>query len=131
MTRQDRVRTLLGSLLLAAAISAPSAHAEPVPWTPDDVRDALSRTSPTVACIVQRELGPQLDPYAVGAAGEIGPAQLLPVRGLLPDFQYGAWVDLAPAFRDPNSPYMAVAYLESALDRGMGPNWSTFAGCVR
>lgn len=126
-----RPRWLLGVLAAVLLLGATPAYAaEPAPWNADDVRDAMSRTSPVAACIVARELGPSLNPYAVGAAGEIGPAQLLPVRGLLPDFQYGAWVDLPPAFRDPNSPYMAVAYLEWALARGMGPNWSTWRSCL-
>lgn len=125
-----RLRPLIGSLLLAAAIAAPSAHAAPVPWTPDDVRDAISRTSPTVACIVTGEIGGYgFDPYVRGAAGEVGPAQLCPC-GLLSDFQYGSWTDLSPEYRDPHSPYMAVAYLESAVDRGLGSNWSTWEACL-
>lgn len=128
MTPLRSVAPLLAAALLAFV--TPAQAKAPEPWTSDDTLDAIAHASPLAACIVTGEVGGVgFDPYAVGAAGEIGPAQLHP-RGLLPDFRYGRWTDLEPAFRDPNSPYMAVAYIDWAISQGMGPNWSTWWGCV-
>ncbi len=87
-------------------------------WTPDDVRAAMAGASWCAQQIVRGEVGGVgFNPYAVGAAGELGSAQLHP-RGLLPDFYQRG-------YSDPFSPYQAVSYLEGALARGLGRHWTT------
>lgn len=91
-----------------------NAHAQT--YTVDDVHAALEGASARAACIVRYETGSTYNPYAYGAQGEQGVAQLHP-RGLLRDFY-------AQGYIDPYNPYEAVAYLDAALARGMSTHWS-------
>lgn len=96
---------------------SPAPVTEVVPWTADDVREALAEASPRARCVVQREIGGVgLDPYRNGAAGELGPVQLHPA-GKLADFY-------ARGGTDPHSPWQSIAFLEDALLRGEGRAWS-------
>jgi hypothetical protein len=61
------------------------------------------------------------DPYALGARGELGAAQLHP-RGRLADFY-------ARGYLNPFNPYQAVDYLAAALTEGDGAAWSSYAVC--
>lgn len=106
-------------------------------FTPDDVRAAILTGSATARCLITHEVGrgavrtdragrviaqyAPFDPYSVGAAGEIGPAQLHP-RGLLPDFY-------RQGYDNPNDPFQAVRYIDGALRRNLGDNWTTMAYC--
>jgi hypothetical protein len=118
-------RTLRHAALLLAvcATTAMPARAE-YRYTPDDVLAAMSTHSALAACIVTGEVGGVgYDAYAVGAAGELGPVQLAPF-GLLDD--YLRWSGGA----SPYDPYTTLDYLDYALGRGMGPNWSTYWRCL-
>lgn len=130
MTRQDRIRTLLGSLLLAAAITTPAAHASE-PWTSDDTLAALEGSPEIIDCVVRLES--QYQPYAIGSAGELGVAQLLPTEnggGQMAEFMEGDWTVVDPADRSPFDPELSVAYLNFYLDtHGDLAPWSTWRPC--
>jgi hypothetical protein len=117
MRRTVRHAALL--LALCATTAMPVRASEP--WTVADSESALATASPLATCIVSIEDG-SLDPYAVGAQGELGLVQLHP-RGKLPEFY-------AEGYSDPYSPYQSVAYLEGALARGEGPAWSSYWWCA-
>jgi hypothetical protein len=86
-------------------------------WTAADTLAALSGASPRARCIVRVEVGGVgWNPYAIGRQGERGVAQLHP-RGLYPDF-------LRQGYTDAFNPYQSVAYLESALQRGLARHWA-------
>jgi hypothetical protein len=110
-------------LLALCATTAAPAHAD-YRYTPEDVLAAMSTHSALAACIVTGEVGGVgFDPYAVGGQGELGPVQLLPVYGKLPEFY-------EQGFDNPFSPYQAMDYLDAALARGEGPAWTTYRRCV-
>jgi hypothetical protein len=109
-------------LLALCATTALPARAE-YRYTPADTLAAMERHSALAQCIVTGEVGGVgYDPYAVGRAGELGVAQLLPVYGKLPAFY-------EQGFDNPYSPYQSMDFLDAALARGEGPAWSTFWGC--
>ena len=117
-------RSILFVVSVLAALEATAAQAsqEQPRYSADDVRAALEGASAQVRCIVTAEIGGHgLDPMVRGSAGERGPAQLHP-RGLLADFY-------RQGFRHPEDPAEAVAYLEGALARGLGPHWTTWGRC--
>jgi hypothetical protein len=99
----------------------------PIRFTPEDTLTALQGASRLVRCLVDHEVGggtaefAPYDPTSVGAAGEIGAAQLHP-RGLLNDFY-------RQGFSNPNNPYEAVQYMEEAIRRGLAGHWSTLRYC--
>ena len=103
----------------AAARQPAQASSYPVYTTWDTARaldqvEAAYGNGERLRCIVWHES--TNDPYAVGAQGEMGVAQLHP-GGLLGAF-YAAGYD------DPWSPYQAVEFLASALAQGLGSHWS-------
>lgn len=106
-------RNIGGLALTLVLLTAGMAHADG--WTRDDVAAALVGASPLARCIVLHE-DPTLDPYAVGAQGELGPVQLHP-RGLLPLFY-------ASGRSDPYSPTEAIGFLEWALANGYARHWT-------
>lgn len=117
-------RWLHAAILLAVFLAvAPAAHVAPARYryTAADTEAAMAEHSALAGCIVSRETGGTLEPYSVGAAGELGVAQLHPY-GLLPEFY-------ALGYGDPFSPYQAMDFLEGALARGEGPNWTTYWAC--
>lgn len=98
-------------------------------WTPADVLAARAVASWCAQMIVDGEVGGGVtrngvryepyDPYSPGALGERGPVQLLPVRGLLPDFY-------RQGYTEPENPYEAIPYMDDAVSRrGLGRHWST------
>lgn len=102
---------LLMGWFLSNCVFSEAAAAEPEPWTMADTQDAVADMPYPIACIVYYETWPHWDPYSVGAAGELGPAQLHP-QGLLPLFLHGEWTPSpAPGFRDPFDPYVSAAFL--------------------
>jgi len=126
--RGIRHALLLCALLAATLPRVAHASGWSVDWstytyTSYDTHAAMDMHSSLAACIVTYEVGGVgYDPYAVGAAGEMGAAQLHP-QGLYGDF-------LAQGYTDPYSPYQALDYLDDALDRGLGWNWTTYALCT-
>lgn len=133
MTRQARIRTLFGGLVLAAAVigQAPTTHAAE-PFTVDDSVRALEGAPYIVRCIAERETGYTLDPYSLGAAGEQGIAQLLPTGpGASPwnAFWYGDWSPLDPSLRSPWNPFQSAAFLEQyGAEHGYSA-WTTARYC--
>jgi hypothetical protein len=95
------------------ADDAPLAHSGR--WTDADVRAALAGRATMVRRIIYCEVGRSgvYDPYAVGRAGEVGPAQLLPGRG------NGLSIFYSWGFDEPNNPWQAVAFVERVIERGM------------
>lgn len=85
-------------------------------FTSEDVRERLENASPQARCIVHYETGGRYDPYALGAQGERGPAQLHP-RGKLLRFY-------ADGYTNPNDPDQAVTFLEAQLKEGQGSAWT-------
>lgn len=115
--------TLIG---VACLLSVPTTTAHAENWhsyryTVADTEAAMSRHSWLAGCIVRLE-SDNLDPYSVGKAGELGVAQLHP-RGLLNQFY-------AVGYTNPYSPYQSMDFLDWALERGEGPNWTTYYMCV-
>jgi hypothetical protein len=105
------------------ATAAMPAHASE-PWTADDTLAAMDAHGPLVACMVRLEVGGVgYSPYAVGAAGELGAAQLAPF-GLLP--LYEDWSGGA----SPYDPYTSLAFMDWAIGAGYGPQWSSWWYCA-
>jgi hypothetical protein len=122
MRRALRHAALLLALCATTAVPARAEwRGDTYVYTVADSEAALADASPLARCIVSREVA-DLDPYAVGAAGERGVAQLLP-GGMLDVFY-------ARGYATPWSPYQSVAFLEDALARGEGHYWTTYWGCV-
>ena len=92
-------------------------------YTIDDVHDALTSATPLVRCIVRAETGGTYNPYALGAQGERGIAQLHP-RGKLLTFY-------AQGYTNPNNPWQAIEFLEAQLRQGQGNAWTVYDSCVR
>jgi hypothetical protein len=122
--RRLRHALLLLALLAATAmpVRAEWRDGEYV-YTADDTLAAIETHSGLAACIVTYEVGGVgFDPYARGAAGEMGVAQLLP-GGMLDVFY-------ARNYSDPFSPYESLDFLDDALARGEGHYWTTYWYCV-
>ncbi len=129
--------TLLVNALLWASMFAIAFAREPQsagasePFTMDDTLAAVDGAPEPIGCLVYHETWPHWDPYSVGAAGELGAAQLHP-GGELPAFLHGDWTPLPPSERDPFNPDQAVAYLEwyGATHDGTYEPWSTWRLCA-
>jgi hypothetical protein len=119
MNARRAIRHAVLLLALCATTAAPAKASEP--WTADDTLAALADATPLARCIVRLE-DESLDPYALGAAQEMGVAQLHP-HGLYPLF-------LELGYTDVFSPYQSIQFLEWALDHGYGPQWSTWSYCT-
>ena len=79
---------------------------------------ALATTTPRVRCIVRNEVaGVDYDPYAIGALGERGVAQLASF-GKLPEFY-------RLGYSEPENPYEAVRYLQWALEHDQEWAWTS------
>jgi soluble lytic murein transglycosylase-like protein len=92
-----------------------------------DVRQAVDQAGSVrgvspglLACITWREATD--DPYAVGAAGELGVVQLHP-QGMLRTFR-------ARGYDDPFNPYQAVDFLAVMINEGQGSQWAAYRGCL-
>lgn len=83
----------------------------------NDTLAALETASARTACVIGYETGFSYSPNLVGAAGEVGAAQLLPYGGLLSDFY-------AKGYTDPWNPYEAVEYADRMIEAGYGSNWT-------
>jgi hypothetical protein len=117
--RALRHAALLLALCVTTAVPARAAE----PWTVADSEAAISAHSALAGCIADIETGHTLDPWSVGAQGELGLVQLHP-RGLLP--LYERWSDGASPF----DPYTSMAFLDWALDNGYGPQWAGWWWCA-
>lgn len=96
-------------------------------WSGEDVTAALTQASQQTGvsrsllrCISWHES--EWNPRAVGRHGELGLFQLLPRRGLLPDFY-------AAGFDDPFSPYQSALFAARTIRAGGGRYWSTWGLC--
>jgi hypothetical protein len=108
---------------MAVFAACPSAHAQEVHYTPDDVAAAIHEASVDIGVseawlyrTVDCETGGTFDPYAIGKHGELGAAQLHP-RGELRTF-------LAWGYSDPFSPYQAVRFMAQEFNFGKSGAWS-------
>lgn len=118
-----RSTLLVGVLLCTGAIPL---YAEGG-WTDADVSAALTQASQKTG--VSRSLlrclswyESEWHPYAVGRRGELGLFQLLPRRGLLPDFY-------AAGYTNPFNPYQSSLFAAEMIDAGYGYFWSTWELC--
>lgn len=59
----------------------------------------------------------------IGKLGELGPVQLLPVRGLLPAF-YSSVDREGDRYTNPFSLWQAVDFLARSFARGMARHWT-------
>jgi hypothetical protein len=122
--RIARHAALLLALCATTAGPVRAAGGEEYVYSPADTLAAMEMHSPLAACVVRLEVGGVgFDPYAVGAQGELGPVQLHP-RGLLP--LYIRWSGGA----SPYDPYTSIAFLDWAIERGYGPQWSAWRYCA-
>lgn len=103
-------------VLLALAVFTGGARWD---YSTADGYAAMEGRSALAWCIVSLES--RFDPNAVGAAGEIGLAQLHP-RGKAPEFA-------AMGFGDIWSPYAQADYLDWALANGQGYHWTAYWMC--
>lgn len=115
----------LGVLALLAAVSAGPVRADG--WTRDDTVAALADAPYMVQCIVRLESS--YEPYAVGAAGEQGVAQLLPGGGQWEPFWTWDWTDVPPAERSTWDPYLSVQFLSWWGERYGYRAWTTARYC--
>ena len=99
-------------------------------WTAEDTIAAVEGQPHPIACIVYFETVPHWNPYSVGQAGELGPAQLHP-QGMLPAFLYGEWGPSPDVgFRDPFDPWVAVNFIRWYGETyGNYQPWSTWRLC--
>lgn len=131
------MRIVLDALLAAGVLAmltwAVTRAYEPPAYTADDTLHALEYAPPQVVCVVRLETGGTWDPNAIGALGEQGVAQILPVwngGGEWNEFHYGDWVGLDPQFRSAFDPYLSVYYLQWYLEtHGHLRPWSTWPYC--
>lgn len=116
-------------LVLFAVIwaSSPAVHAQALlpeqGYTTDDTFAALDEVASEsgvsyryLRSIVACETGGTYAPYSVGRQGELGPVQLHPKGELM---RFYAW-----GYRDPYSPYQAIAFLAARLQQGGARAWS-------
>lgn len=124
--RRLRLISLLALLLLTLLLAAP-AGAWDGGWTDADVSLSLTQASQRTGvsrgllrCLSWHES--EWNTYAVGRQGELGLFQLLPRRGLLPDFY-------AAGFGDPFNPYESALFAARTIRAGGGRYWSTWRLC--
>jgi len=116
---------LVAALLLVGAISATATEAaRPVTWAEVEswlVQDAARFGVSADWLLAVAICESARDPYAYGAAGEIGPAQFLPVSGIwhsLPESQ------LVPLDYSRRSLRLQVQAMARAFSLGYSAHWS-------
>lgn len=134
----DRLLYLLLGVALVLALSAAALCVHPAeaspggPYTADDTLRAIDGMPYMVQCIVSRETGGTFNPYAVGALGEEGIAQILPASrggGQWSAFYYGDWTPLDPSLRSTFNPYQSAEFLRQYGERYGYSAWSTARFC--
>lgn len=99
-------------------------------WTTDDVEDAIRDASisqgvsnPLLTCIATRES--HMDPYATSPWGDAGAFQFHQSS------DGSTLMDLTPwTGRSPYDPYASAHATAWLINRGYGPHWSTYYGCL-